>query len=79
MCPVRAFAIMWQLAVANDGVPSGFIFRKKVGRNGWSIIGSEGMVHIFLLRLQNEHSYSKFLVHRFIYGILSQQPLGCRN
>ncbi|KAJ7252839.1 hypothetical protein C8J57DRAFT_1437368 [Mycena rebaudengoi] len=29
MCPVRAFAIMWQLAVANDGVPSGFIFRKK--------------------------------------------------
>ncbi|KAJ6598544.1 hypothetical protein B0H10DRAFT_2324218 [Mycena sp. CBHHK59/15] len=43
MCPVRAFAIMWKLAVANDGVPSGFIFRKKVGRNGWSIIPSEGM------------------------------------
>ncbi|KAJ7895216.1 hypothetical protein B0H14DRAFT_2681632 [Mycena olivaceomarginata] len=45
MCPVRAFAIMWKLAVANDpyGKPSGFIFRKKVGRNGWSIIPSEGM------------------------------------
>ncbi|KAJ7870056.1 hypothetical protein B0H14DRAFT_2726455, partial [Mycena olivaceomarginata] len=30
---------------ANDpyGKPSGFIFRKKVGRNGWSIIPSEGM------------------------------------
>ncbi|KAJ7352232.1 hypothetical protein DFH08DRAFT_805507 [Mycena albidolilacea] len=45
MCPVHAFAIMWKLAVANDpyGKPSGFIFRKKVGRNGWSIIPSEGM------------------------------------
>ncbi|KAJ7861847.1 hypothetical protein B0H14DRAFT_2741456 [Mycena olivaceomarginata] len=45
MCPVCAFAIMWKLAVANDpyGKPSGFIFRTKVGRNGWSIIPSEGM------------------------------------
>ncbi|KAJ7830235.1 hypothetical protein B0H14DRAFT_2366008 [Mycena olivaceomarginata] len=39
MCPVQAFAMMWKLASENEGTPSGFIFRRKVGRNGWSISG----------------------------------------
>jgi hypothetical protein len=42
---------MWQLAVANEGTPSGFIFRKKVGRNGWSILPTEGMVCFIFLSL----------------------------
>ncbi|KAJ7683605.1 hypothetical protein B0H14DRAFT_3101642 [Mycena olivaceomarginata] len=40
---VQAFAIMWKLARANESTPSGFIFRKKTGRNGWSILPNDGM------------------------------------
>lgn len=49
MCPVRAFA-GWYKIVSQDYTitPSGYVFRKKMGRDGFSLNGADGMVRFSL-------------------------------
>ncbi|KAJ7649070.1 hypothetical protein DFH06DRAFT_1083757 [Mycena polygramma] len=69
MCPVQAFAKMWQLAVANEGTPSGFIFRKKVGRT----------VVIQLNSIQSTDSFMEYFRNNLLDIGVDPRPYGTHS
>jgi hypothetical protein len=46
MCPVRAFALWWNLATAKGAANGGYIFRKRIGKDGVSVKSNDAMVSI---------------------------------
>ena len=44
LCPVQAFAIWWSIASQGGGQNGGFVFRKWIGKDGFSVWPDDVMV-----------------------------------
>src|ERR1700735_2747796 len=69
MCPVHAFAQWWKvMSKLSNGPPQGFVFRKKMGRDGFSLNPLDGMVWIISHYLfQNMHPLTRTSSHQNLF------------